>query len=157
MAFRASAGLRLSALAIAVLLASAAHPGAQEREVPRDSERLSIPGCAHNRTFIVGERPEHEPVRSDVAPGRRFRLNGPKKLLDEIRLRQAYMIEVTGLVRKGALAGPGGVSIAGGRIRIGGQQPRVGMGGGGRPELPYNEVVLDLESWRPLPEPCPER
>ena len=124
--------------------------------MPSDSERISIPGCARNRTFIVSERPEHEPIRSDVAPGRRFRLNGPRKLLDEIRLRQAYMIEVTGLVRKGALAGPGGVSIAGGRIRIGGQQPRVGMGGS-TPEVPYTEVILDLEAWRPLPEPCPEK
>jgi hypothetical protein len=138
----------------AVLLATGVV--AQEREVPKDSARISIPGCARNRTFIVSDRPEHEPIRSDIQPGRRFRLNGPRKLLDEIRARESSMLEVTGLVRKAQLEGPGGVSIAGGRIRIGGQQPRVGVGGS-MPEVPYTEVVLDLESWRALPETCPSR
>jgi hypothetical protein len=143
-------------LGLVVLLASAAAFAQEERKVPSDSQRISIPGCARGRTFIVSDRPEHEPIRSDVEPGRRFRLNGPRKLLDEIRLREAYMVEVTGLVRKAQLAGPGGVSIAGGRIRIGGQQPRVGIGGS-TPDVPYTEVVMDLESWRPLAEPCPAR
>jgi hypothetical protein len=157
MAIHGSARARLSALLTAAVLAGAALAAQErEREVPKDSERISIPGCARNRTFIVGEPAEHEPVRSDIAPGRRFRLNGPKKLLDEIRLRQAYMVEITGLVRKGQLAGPGGVSIAGGRIRIGGQQPQVGLGDPTR-QVPYNEVVIDVESWRPLSEACPER
>jgi hypothetical protein len=142
-------------LAVALALASAALVGAQERErdVPKDSERISIPGCARGRNFIVGARPEHEPVRSDIEPGRRFRLSGPKKVLDDIEAREAYMVEVTGLVRKGQLAGPGGISIAGGRVRIGGQQPRVGMGDTRRDPM-YNVVVLDVESWRALAEEC---
>ena len=141
--------------AAAVLFASVGLVAAQEREreVPKDSERISIPGCARGRTFIVGEGPEHEPVRADIRPGRRFRLSGPKKTLDEIKARESYMVEVTGLIRKGQLAGPGGVSIAGGRVRIGGEQPRVGMSDVRRDPM-YNEVVIDVESWRALPTEC---
>jgi hypothetical protein len=129
--------------------------GAQEREVPKDSMRLSIPGCAKDRRFIVVERPGHEPVRSDISEGRRFRLNGKKDLLNEIKKQDGTMIEVTGLVRKMDLE-ERGVGMAGGRIRIGGALPRARMGGNevGR-DSGYEEVVIDVESWRPLPESCP--
>ena len=103
-------------------LASTGAVRAQERKVPNDSARISIPGCARGRLFTVS-RLEREPVRSDIEPGRRFRLNGPKKLLKDIKLHEAGMIEVTGLVRKAQLS-QGGVAIAGGRIRIGGALPR---------------------------------
>jgi hypothetical protein len=140
---------------LAVALLVTGNPiAAQEREVPKDSERISIPGCARGRTFIVGERAEHEPVRSDVAAGRRFRLNGPKKILDEIKAHESYMVEVTGLVRKSQLGDPGGVTIAGGRVRIGGQMPRAGVGDPTREPMNYNEVVMDVESWRQLEPEC---
>jgi hypothetical protein len=126
--------------------------GAQEREVPKDSARISIPGCARDRVFIVLER-ENEPIRADIAPGRRFRLNGPKKLLDEIKKQQGSMVEVTGLVRQSDLAGPGGITTNGGRVRIGGGPPRQPLGASGR-DIGYSEAILDLESWRPLPESC---
>jgi hypothetical protein len=129
--------------------------GAQEREVPKDSMRLSIPGCSNNRRFIVVERPGHEPVRSDIRMGRRFRLNGKKDLLNEIKKQDGTMIEVTGLVRKMDLE-ERGIGMAGGRVRIGGALPRARMGGTdvGR-DSGYNEVVIDVESWRPLPDECP--
>jgi hypothetical protein len=57
--------IALLVLAVTVPLA------AQEREVPRDSARISIPGCAKDRRFIVAERLKGEPVRSDIRPGRR--------------------------------------------------------------------------------------
>ena len=141
----------------AMVLASGALAGAQERKVPKDSERVSIPGCANGRTFIVGMPPGHEPVRSDVQEGRRFRLSGPKKLLEEIKIREGMMVEVTGLVRKSQLAGPGGVSIAGGRIRIGGSTPQNPIYADPRRDPLYNQVVIDVESWRQLAEPCRER
>jgi hypothetical protein len=140
---------------IIFVLACSAFVNAQEREVPKDSARISIPGCARGRTFIVGTRAD-EPVRSDVAPGRRFRLSGPKAILDQIKKQESNMVEVTGLVRKSQLAGPGGVSTAGGRVRIGGGDPRQALGDPGR-DVGYNEAVLDLESWRPLPEACKAR
>jgi hypothetical protein len=143
---------------IAVLLVVVACAGGaaavQERPVPKDSARISIPGCARDRVFIVGRAPGHEPVRSDIAPGRRFRLNGKKPLLQDIKKHQAYMVEVTGLVRQSDLAGPGGVSVGG--VRIGGGPPQAGVADVRR-NMGGMDPVIDLESWRPLPEPCPTR
>jgi hypothetical protein len=142
---------------VALVLFSSSLAHAQEKKVPKDSSRVSMPGCAKGRTFIVAEAPEHEPVRSDVEPGRRFRLSGPKKLLNDIRLHEGSMVEVTGLVRTSQLAAPRGVSIAGGRIRIGGAAPQDPIYADPRRDPLYNQVVIDLESWRQLPEPCPAR
>jgi hypothetical protein len=140
---------------VVVLLALGGLAAAQEQEVPKDSERISVPGCARGRTFIVGEREEHEPVRSNIAPSRRLRLSGPKKILDEIKLRERTMIEVTGLIRKSQVEEQG-VSVAGGRIRIGGGQPQAGINDPRR-DPRYNEVVIDVEAWRQLAGDCPAR
>jgi hypothetical protein len=150
--------MRYQVLAAAVLaVVSSSLAGAQERDVPKDSERLSLRGCARGRTFIVAPRSEHEPVRSDVEPGRRFRLSGPKKILDDIKAREVSMLEVTGLVRKSQVSGPGGVAIAGGRIRIGGGVPRDPIYSDPRRDPMYNEVVMDVESFAPVTEECPSR
>ena len=130
---------------------------AQEGKVPKDSSRVSIPGCAKGRAFIVAASPEHEPVRSDVESGRRFRLSGAKTVLNEFKLHERSMVEVTGLVRTSQLAGPGGVAIAGGRIRIGGGTPQNPIYSDARRDPLYNVVVIDVESWRQLPESCPAR
>ena len=58
---------------------------AQERKVPSDSARITIPGCAKDRRFIVARTPAHETARSVVEPGRRFHLNGKKPLLERSR------------------------------------------------------------------------
>ena len=63
------------------------------------------------------------------------------------------MVEVTGLVRKGQLADPGGVKIGG--VRIGGGPPQAPMTSSPRTDSGYMEAVIDVESWRPLAEPCP--
>ena len=126
----------------------------QEREIPKDSVLLTMQGCARGRTFIVGPRTEHSTSNSAIEPGRRFRLNGPKKILDDIKARESSMVEVTGLVRKGQLGGPGGISVAGGRIRIGGALPR---DNNPARTANYNEVVIDLEGYRMLAEACPAR
>ena len=145
----------LLAAMFVVLLGAAAL--AQEKEVPKDSMRVTIPGCARNRSFTVGERSETETVRSDIAPGRLLRLNGSKKLLDDIKAHQAYMIQLTGLVRKSQVAGPGGVSVAGGRVRIGGAQPQAPIYSDPARDPQYDAVVIDVESWQPLPGECPAR
>ncbi len=141
---------------VALVLFSSSLVHAQEKKIPKDSSRVSIPGCAKGRTFIVAQSPEHEPVRSDIEAGRRFRLSGPKKVLNDIKVHEGSMVEVTGLVRTAQLAGPGGVAIAGGRIRIGGALPQAPISDVRRDPL-YNQVVIDVESWRQLPDPCPAR
>ncbi len=145
----------LTWLLVGVAMASAA-VAAQERKPPADSEELSLPGCSKGRTFIVSEGPEHEPRQVAVAPGRRFRLEGPKDVLDDIKRREGRLLEVTGLVRKSQVAGPGGIPIAGGRIRIGGSVPRSPMTDPSR-DPAYNQTVMDVSSWRLLDGTCPER
>jgi len=125
---------------------------AQERPVPNDSSRITIPGCARDRTFIVGQPEGREARATDIRPGRRFRLSGPRRVLDDIKKREGSMVEITGLVRKSDMAGPGGVSLLGGRVRIGGATPRDPV----RDPM-YNQVVIDVEAFQLLPDPCPTR
>ena len=94
--------------------------------MPSDSARITIPGCAKDRRFIVGRTQAHETSRSVLEPGRRFRLNGKKPLIEDIKKQQAFMIEVTGLVLQADLSGPGGVSVGG--VRIGGGPPQAAGG-----------------------------
>ena len=149
--------MRIAVLVGFVGLASAAVAVAQERPVPKDSARVSIPGCAHNRAFIVARPPEGEPVRSDIKEGRRFRLSGSKQVLADIKAHQRDMIEVTGLVRLNDLSGPPGVSLGGGRVRIGPGNPQAPLGANGAFDPHYSEATMDVESWRPLPASCPDK
>ena len=128
----------------AVLVCATVH--AQERPVPSDSQRISLAGCSKNRTFIVGEGPEHEPKQTVIAPGRRFRLEGPKEILNDIKLRDGRMIEVTGLIRKAVIT-PNGIGVAGGRIQIGGSVPRSPVYDPAR-DPAYNQAIIDVSSWR---------
>lgn len=127
--------------------------------MPDDSARITVPGCADGRRFIVAERPGHEPSSAELLPGRRFRLSGTREILNDIRIREGSMVEVTGLVRKAELAGPGGVAVAGGRVRIGGGPPRAGLGTDPSRSIQggATDAVLDVEGWQVLPEPCPTR
>ena len=144
---------RWGALVSLVLALAAPQPAsAQERPIPSDSNRITIAGCARDRAFVVGIPEGREVTQSGVQPGRRFRMSGPRQVLDDIRKREGSMVEITGLVRKSDMAGPGGVSILGGRVRIGGATPRDPM----RDPM-YNQVVIDVEGYQLLPDPCPTR
>jgi hypothetical protein len=144
-------------LAMALALISGALLAAQEQaKVPKDSARIAIPGCTRDRVFTVADAPNHEPVGTRLEPGRRFRLAGKRELLDDIKRREGTMVEVTGLVRKSDLEGSGGVRLFGGRVRIGGAQPQAPLSDVQRNST-YAEVVLDVESYRMLTEPCPAR
>jgi hypothetical protein len=100
------------------------------------------------------ESPEGERTSLEIRTGRRFRLTGKKQVLDEIKAREGYMIEVTGLVRKNDLQGQG-ISLGGGRVRIGGGAP-VSNGGSPTQAPPSANAILDVEGFRPLGEPCPK-
>jgi len=144
-------------LAAAFALIPGAFLAAQEQaKVPKDSARIAIPGCARDRVFIVADAPDHEPVGTRLEPGRRFRMAGKRELLDAIKAREGTMVEVTGLVRKADLEGSGGVRLFGGRVRIGGAQPQAPLSDVQRNST-YAEVVLDVESYRMLTDPCPSR
>ena len=129
--------------------------GAQEEKpVPKDSVRVSIPGCSKGSAFVVTESPEGERTSIEIKAGRRFQLSGKKPVIEEIKAREGYIIEVTGIIRKNDLQGPGGISLGGGRVRIGGGPP---VSNGGSPtQAPQSaNPILDVEGFRPLGEPCP--
>ncbi len=135
-------------------LAGGAWPeAAQDSKPPADSESVALAGCAKGRVFTVRDAPAHEPQQTAVANGRKFRLTGPKDALNQIRLHEGQLVEITGLVRKSDLKGPGGIAIAGGRIRIGGSVPRSQIGNPAR-DPANNVAVLDVSSWRQLDGSC---
>ena len=139
----------LAALMFSLAIATMA--SGQERPVPSDSTRITVPGCAKDRLFVVEEPQGREVRATGITPGRRFRLSGQRGVLDDIKKRQGTMIEVTGLIRKSDMS-PGGVTLLGGRVRIGGAPTRDPI----RDPM-YNQVVLDVEGFQVLPDSCPTR
>jgi hypothetical protein len=94
-------------LPLVLLLAAAATTAlqAQERPVPKDSERISIPGCARGSAFVVTEPASYELV-TDVAPGQRFRLAGSKDVLKDIKAREGSMVWCASLSATAPVASP---------------------------------------------------
>jgi len=145
---------------LTLLLACGGVLHAQERPVPKDSERISVSGCVKGRLLTAMRRATAEPVSSPVEAGRRFRLSGPKKIVDEIRKQEEHFVEVTGLVKKSQLSpATSGIPIGGnGRIRIGGGPPNRDPTQIDPARDPLaNQTIMDVESWKPLPDTCPVR
>ena len=139
------------AVVIAVLSGSLA---AQEKKpVPSDSARVFVPGCSKGSMFTAGSRTVDEPGSGGIPVGMRMRMNGPKKIMAEIKAHEGSMIELTGLVKKGQYA-PGGVGIGGGvRVGPGPSSPGGSLGGGSG----VSQSFIDVEGWRPIEGYCPSR
>jgi hypothetical protein len=122
----------------------------EHKPVPKDSVRVSIPGCTKGYIFTVGPRTPDQETGVDIPEGTHLRMNVPKKMMAEIKAHQGSMIQITGLMRKGQYK-PGGVSLGGG-VRM---TPGGGPGDGGRPGSPIgNQVLIDVESWSPFVGGC---
>jgi hypothetical protein len=139
--------------AIVLTLGLPSARGQEEKRVPNDSVRVSIPGCSKDYIFTAGRPAEDQPGGAVVPEGTHLRLNGPKRLIAEIKGQQGSRIEITGLMKKGQ-ALPGGVSIGRG-VRIGGGAggPVVGLGGRSAPGA--GQIMIDVEGWRHVPGDCP--
>jgi hypothetical protein len=114
--------------------------------------RVSIPGCTKGYIFTAGRRTVDEPGSVSVPEGMHFRMNGPKKLMSEIKAEEGSMIELTGLTKKGQYE-PGGVGIGGG-VRIG---PGPSSPGGSLGSPVAGQLSIDVEGWRPIEGRCPSR
>jgi len=124
---------------------------AQEKKVPKDSFRVTVPGCTKGMVFTAGPRTEDQPGRLDIPEGIHLRMNGPKKVIAEIRAHEGQMIQVTGLMKKGQY-NQQGVAIGGG-VRV---IPGTGGPAGNRPAVGTEAVnYIDVESWQPAPGSCP--
>lgn len=126
-------------------------PSAQEsKPVPKDSVRVSVPGCSKDLLFTAGPRTEDQPGRSDIPEGTRFRMNGPKAMMKEIKAQEGSTIAITGLIKKGQTA-QDGVALGGGvRVRQG-----PSPSGGLLRDPSVSQVVIDIEGWRLAVGRCP--
>src|SRR3977135_4682425 len=100
----------------------------EQKPVPKDSVRVSIPGCTKGYIFTAGRRTVDEPGSVSVPEGMHFRMNGPKSLIAEIKAHEGSMIEITGVTKRGQYK-PDGVGIGGG-VRV---SPGPGSSGGSLP------------------------
>jgi hypothetical protein len=121
---------------------------AQERKpVPKDSARVIARGCTKGYIFTAGPRAAEEPGTLDIREGMHLRMNGPKKVMAEIKAHEGQAIEIIGLMKKGQYLD--GVNIGGG-VRV-----SPGSSGGGIPNPGAGQPQVDLESWRVVPGGCP--
>jgi len=126
----------------------------EEKKVPKDSVRVSIPGCSKGYVFTAARRTSDEPGSADIPEGMHLRLNGPKKLMNEIKAHEGQLIQITGLMKKGQYMP--GVGIGGGvRVMPGGSP----TGGGSMSSSPMmaSPPSIDVEGWRPAAGECSSR
>ena len=138
---------------VAVALLSGPLVAQENKPVPKDSVRVFIPGCGKGFIFTAGRRTQDEPGSVDIPEGMHLRMNGPKKMLAEIKAHEGSMIEITGLMRKGQYK-PGGIGIGGGVRITPGPAPTGGVGLG-NPST--SQILIDVEGWRPVAGDCPSR
>ena len=148
-----TAQAQMAIAAVVAVVLSSLLSAQQERPVPKDSTRLSIAGCARGRAFTVGRDPNHESRGFELEEGMKLRLEGQKKVLEEIKAREASMVEITGLMKQSDTVQPG-IGLAGGKVRIApvmpsSRSPNYDPG----PTPP----VFDVESYRLLNSSCPKR
>ncbi len=115
--------MRTTAVIIGAVALSGSLVAQENRPVPKDSVRVSIPGCTKRYIFTVGRRTPDEPGSDDVPEGTHFRMNGPKKMIAEIRAHEGSMIAIigrSGTVRPGDsdmnLVRPSGRAAGTGRL-----------------------------------------
>jgi hypothetical protein len=143
----------LTAIALTAALATSVF--AQEpKKVPKDSMRVTVPGCTRGYVFTAGPKTEDQVGRAAVPEGIHLRMNGPKKMINDIKAHEGSMIEVTGLMKKGQYNGTG-VNVGGG-VHVTGGAPVAGSGGPGVGVLVGGDNInyIDVEAWRPIAGDC---
>ena len=140
-------------ITIALAVLSGPLVAQQEKPVPKDSVRVSIPGCTKGSIFTAGRRTPDQPGSVDIREGMQLRMNGPKKLMAAIKAHEGSMVEITGLVRRGQ-HDPSGVGIGGG-VRITQGPPPTGGSVSAAPIA--SQMLIDVEGWRTAVGDCPSR
>ena len=141
--------MRTVAAIIFAVAALTTIPAAQEtKPVPKDSVRVAIPGCTKGYVFTAGPRTIEEPGTFEIREGMHLRMNGPKKLIAEIKAHEGSMIEIVGLMKKGQYND--GVNIGGG-IRVSPGPTN------GAYSPAANQIQIDVEGWRQIEGACRSR
>jgi hypothetical protein len=143
----------IAVITVAVAVSSGSLVAQENKPVPKDSVRVFIPGCTRGYVFTAGPRTQDQPGSVDIPEGMHVRMNGPKNMMAEIKAHEGSMIEITGLMKKGQYK-PDGVGIGRG-VRI---TPGPASTGGSLPGNPsVNQILIDVEGWRPIVGDCPSR
>jgi hypothetical protein len=141
-----------AAITVAIAMLSGPLAAQDTKPVPKDSVRGSIPGCAKGYVFTAGPRTSDQVGRLDVPEGMHLRMNGPKKLMAEIKAHEGSMIEITGLMKKGQY-NQTGINLGGGVRITPGSSPAAG-----RPAPSVaSPSYIDVESWHQVEGNCPSR
>ena len=136
-------------IAVALALGVVAVAAQEAKPVPKGTRRVSIPGCSRGYVFTTGPRTADEAGSSDIPDGLHLRMNGPRKLINEIKAHEGSIVVITGTMKEGQFL-PGGVGIGGG--------VRVGPSSGSPLGNPIaNQIMIDVEGWRPGAGNCPSR
>jgi hypothetical protein len=145
--------MRIVAVVIAVAASSAWLLAQEQKPVPGNSVRVFVPGCSKGFIFTAARPTRDEPGSGDIHEGMHLRMNGPKKLMAEIKAHEGAMIGITGLMRNGQV-NPEGVGIGGG-VRV---RPGASSIGGASPGSPTaGQILIDVEGWRLVAGDCPPR
>lgn len=135
----------------------AARPPAAEKPVPSDSVRLTVVGCLRGRSLVSVKAAEAD-ATSGIPPGIRFNLTGPKDLMKDVKAYDRQLVQVTGLVLKGALQKQGsGLPLDGkGRVVLGpspmAQNPM--LGGDPRSGSGAMSATMDVSGVRRMDGSC---
>jgi hypothetical protein len=145
--------LKAAMLILALVIGSTSLFAQEAKPVPKNSMRVAIPGCTKGQIFTAARRTEEEPGSVNVPEGTHIRMNGPKKLIAEIKAHEGSMIQVTGIMKRGQAA-PGGIRLGGG---VGISAGPVSGPGGQTPSAVGGQLFIDVEGWRVANGTCPGR
>ena len=131
----------------AVMLAASLAAQQEGKPIPKDSVRVLVRGCTKGYVFTAGARSAEEPGTLDIREGMHLRMNGPKKMMAEIKAHEGSRVQIIGLMKKGQFIE--GVNVGHG-VTI---SPGYG-GGPGAPAPTAGLPQIDLESWQPVDGGC---
>ncbi|HEY7286115.1 MAG TPA: hypothetical protein VH497_11765 [Vicinamibacterales bacterium] len=134
----------------AIALCSALVMAQETKPVPKDSVRVSIPGCTHGYVFTAGPRNSDQPGSFEIPEGMHLRMNGDKKLMADIKAHEGSMVEITGLMKKSQYKD--GINIGGGVRVSAGPAPGQGLG-----SPTAGQIQIDVEGWRQMEGACKTR
>jgi hypothetical protein len=139
----------IARLVVAVGILGVAVAAQERKPVPKDSVRVSIPGCTKGYVFTAGPKTTDEPGSFEIPEGMHLRMNGPKKMMGEIKEHEGSAVEITGVMRKGQYKE--GIDVGHGVRIMPGASPTSGtMAANMNP----NPIQIDVEGWRPIMGSC---
>ena len=143
----------LARFVLACVLAAVPLVSGQEQEkpkpVPKDSLRVVITGCVRGRVIRAADVRQTDASSGIDIRSKTFRLQGNKDAMKSVKEVDGERAEITGLIKKSALI-QNGMSVAGGRVRIGGTNGSPNS----LPDPAQDVAVLDIESVRALGGSC---